>query len=58
MNRDELLEYYQGVQLFVGVVNNFINFDDIDAPLKSYVTSIGNIGVDTSKVSERKAILA
>ena len=53
-----MLEYYQGVQLFVGVVNNFINFDDIDAPLKSYVTSIGNIGVDTSKVSERKAILA
>ena len=45
MEGQELLDYYADMQLFVGLVSNFIDFEDIESPIKAKLQSTGNFRV-------------
>ena len=47
MGEEELKIYYQDVRLWVGVQDNFIDFEDTERPIKSSITSVATINVDT-----------
>ena len=57
MEEPELLSYYENMLFFVGLVNNYIEFEDIDKPVHSAVKQIINSGISLNKEEKFKVLL-
>ena len=55
MADDEIQKYYEGLKLFVGLINNFIDFDDIDRPVQSSIRQGIDIILNPSESHSFKA---
>ena len=57
MEERELASYYEGMLVFVGLVNNYIEFEDIEKPIHSSMKSVVNVGVTLSKEEKFRVLL-
>ena len=57
MNNEELASYYAGMQLFVGVINNYIDFENIDQPIQSSMKKVVDVAIPLLKDEKYKGFL-